>query len=152
MSGNQANGSALLTNSNPRSEAASETKLDFLIIGAMKAGTTSLHRYLAGHPGLYLLPEKEVPYFCNEEYRARGWDWYAREFFSQAPPDKLRGKSTPQYMAREGMATRIHAEMPRVRLIALLRNPVERAYSQYKMEVKRAGEKRSFLAAVGEEL
>ncbi|MDB6124798.1 MAG: sulfotransferase [Pedosphaera sp.] len=120
----------------------------------MKSGTTSLHRYLESHPQLYLLPEKEVPYFTNEEYRARGWEWYANEFFAQAPLGKLWGKSTPQYMAHPGtgIPQKIRGEMGQVKLIALLRNPVERAYSHYKMEVKREEEKRTFIKAIDETL
>jgi Sulfotransferase domain len=138
------------TKGNQESNSVPKNNLDFLIIGAQKSGTTSLHRYLELHPELYLLPEKEVPYFSNEEYRAKGWEWYKNEFFAQAPPDKLWGKSTPQYMARVGISKKIHAEMPRVKLIALLRDPVERAYSHYKMQVKRKAEKKTFVEALDE--
>lgn len=126
--------------------------LDFIIIGAQKCGTTSLHKYLESHPELYLLPEKEVPYFSNDDYRSRGWDWYVKDFFAQAPPGKLWGKSTPAYMTCFEVPGRIHAQMPHTKLIALLRNPVDRAFSHYKMMVKRKRETRSFSGAVGEKL
>jgi hypothetical protein len=126
--------------------------LDFIIIGAQKCGTTSLHKYLESHPQLYLLPEKEVPYFSNDEYRARGWEWYVKDFFAQAPPGKLWGKSTPAYMTSFEVPKRIHAQMPAVKLIALLRNPVDRAFSHYKMMVKRKKETRRFAEVVEEKL
>jgi hypothetical protein len=122
--------------------------LDFMIIGSGKSGTTSLHRYLQGHPQLYLLPEKEVPFFTNADYLARGWDWYVGEFFSQAPPDKLWGKTTPQYLVTPETPAKIHRQMPQAKLIALLRNPIERTYSNYKMMVKRRNEDRPFLDVV----
>jgi hypothetical protein len=126
--------------------------LDFLIIGAQKSGTTSLHKYLESHPQLYLLPEKEVPYFSNDEYHVRGWDWYVKDFFAQAPPGKLWGKSTPAYMTSFEVPGRIRVQMPDTKLIALLRNPVDRAFSHYKMMVKRKRETRCFAGVVEEKL
>jgi hypothetical protein len=131
---------------------AARRNLDFIIIGAQKCGTTSLHKYLESHPELYLLPEKEVPYFSNEDYRSRGWDWYVKDFFAQAPPGKLWGKSTPAYMTSFEVPGRIQAQMPDAKLIALLRNPVDRAFSHYKMMVKRKRETRGFAEVVGEKL
>lgn len=144
--------SNVLVKENPTSPTRSRRVLDFIVIGSGKCGTTSLHCYLESHPALYLLPEKEVPYFTNEEYLARGWDWYASEFFSQAPAGKLWGKTTPHYMDRPDTPERIFQEMPRVKLIALLRNPIERAYSNYKMMVKYGTEHRPFPAVLDEKL
>jgi Sulfotransferase domain len=129
-----------------------KTKLDFMIIGAQKSGTTSLHKYLERHPRLYMLPEKEIPFFTNAEYCAKGWQWYSDSFFNEAPPEKLWGKSTPAYMTSLEVPRRIFNEMPHVKLIALLRNPIERAYSHYKMMVKRELEPRTFLEVLDEKL
>ncbi len=118
--------------------------LDFMVIGAPKSGTTSLHKYLAAHPALYLLPEKEVPYFTNPDYLALGWDWYVDKFFSEAPTDRLWGKTTPQYMSLIETPARIWGQMPKVKLIALVRNPVDCAYSWYKMMLRRKQEQRPF--------
>src|SRR4051794_29068427 len=69
-------------------------RMDFIIIGAQKSGTTSLYKYLQGHPELYLLPEKEAPFFNYDPSFDRGWDWYCKEFFTKAPREKLWGKAT----------------------------------------------------------
>jgi len=124
--------------------------LDFIIIGAQKAGTTSFFRYLDAHPQIYMPPEKEATYFSRDERFHRGWEWYLREFFGDAPADKLWGKVTPDYMADPRVPQRIKSTLPDVKLIALLRNPIERAYSQYRMSVRRGYEPRSFEGAIHE--
>jgi hypothetical protein len=128
--------------------AVSKRLLDFIIIGAQKAGTTSLFKYMLSHPQLYLPPEKESPYFDDDEKIARGWDWYVREYFGDAPADRLWGTATPNYMIDPRVPERIHETLPGVRLIAVLRHPVERAYSDYQMNVRRGFEARSFEDAV----
>ncbi|MDB6123686.1 MAG: Sulfotransferase [Pedosphaera sp.] len=136
----------------PPQASLKKQNLDFIIIGAPKCGTTSLHRYLQPHPELYLLPEKEVPFFTNPEYCAKGWDWYLDEFFAQASPKKLWGKATPQYMSRLETPEKIYAQLPQVKLIALLRNPIDCTYSWYKMMVKRNQEKRTLAEAIDKKL
>jgi hypothetical protein len=118
--------------------------LDFLVIGAAKSGTTSLFHYLRPHPRIYLPPEKEISFFSNEEWFARGWDEFVGEFFGGAPADVQWGKVTPHYMAYPHVPKRIFDLMPKVKLIALLRNPVDRAFSHYRMAVRTAGERRTF--------
>jgi hypothetical protein len=122
--------------------------LDFIIIGAQKAGTTSLFRYLEPHPQIYMPPGKEAPYFSSDETFSRGWEWYLREYFGDAPVDRLWGKATPDYMAEPRVVERIKNTLPDVKLIALLRNPAERAYSQYLMALRNGCEARSFEEAV----
>src|SRR4051794_6700075 len=85
--------------------------LDFIIIGAQKSGTTSLYKYLQPHPSIYMLPEKEAPFFSAEALYSRGWEWYRQEFFSQAPPERIWGKATPMYMANLQVPERIHELM-----------------------------------------
>jgi len=125
-------------------DAMKAKPLDFLVIGAHKAATTSLFHYLRRHPQLFLPPEKEVGFFSNDYWWEQGWDAYAAEFFGQAAAKALWGKVTPQYMAYPQVPARIQAVMPEVKLIALLRNPVDRAYSHYRMAVRAQAEKRSF--------
>lgn len=122
--------------------------LDFLVIGAHKAATTALFHYLRHHPQLFLPPEKEVGFFSNDYWWQRGWDAFADEFFGQAPVKVLWGKVTLQYMAYPQVPARIRAVMPEVKLVAMLRNPVDRAYSHYRMAVRTQAEKRSFDDAV----
>ncbi len=118
--------------------------LDFVIIGAQKAGTTSLFQYMRGHPQLYMPPEKEAPYFNREDRMAQGWQWYLQEFFGEAPEDRLWGKATPDYMGDTRIPARIHAVLPDARLLAILRNPIDRAHSDYMMNLRRGTEQRSF--------
>src|SRR5262245_33936937 len=122
--------------------------LDFLVIGAHKSGTTTLFQYLRHHPELFLPPEKEAGFFSNDYWWGRGWDAFADEFFVRASKKALWGKVTPQYMAYRETPVRIRALMPNVKLIAILRNPIDRAYSHYRMAARTLAEKRTFHQAV----
>lgn len=141
--------------------------LDFLIIGAQKAGTTSLFEYLRRHPELSLPDGKELPFFNDEQARARGWEAYLRKAFPLADPARRWGTATPQYMAgglldrpnpgpagerydERTVPLRIREQLPDVRLIAILRDPVERARSHHRMASMEGIEKRSFGEAVEE--
>jgi hypothetical protein len=121
-----------------------KTSLDFVIIGAQKSGTTTLFRYLAEHPAIYMPPEKETPFFSYDEYFEKGWDWFLQGAFGDAPPDTLWGKASPQYMCFPQVPKRMAQQIPRVKCIAILRDPISRAYSHYRMSVRRGYESRSF--------
>ncbi len=128
-------------------------QLDFIIIGAQKAGTTSLFKYLEHHPQIGMPKEKEAPFFCFDERFEKGWEWFIQEFFSTIPKQLFWGKATPAYMSYPiPSAQRISDLIPQVKLIAILRNPVHRAFSHYKMCVKRGVETRNFHQAVLESL
>lgn len=116
--------------------------LEFIVIGAQKSGTTSLFKYLQDHPRIFIPAAKEAPYFTENAYLDLGFDWYLAEFFGNADPDQLWGTVTPSYMANLDAARRIHETIPDVKLIALLRNPIDRAMSQYQMAYKRGVEDR----------
>lgn len=123
-------------------------KLDFLVIGAQKSGTTSLFHYLADHPRIYMPKSKEAAFFDKEEpISNEKIKNYFNEYFS-VDSSKLLGKVTPSYLSSPVAARNIQAQMPRVRLIAMLRNPIDRAYSHYKMMVRRGYEHRPFEDAV----
>lgn len=130
----------------------SSKKLDFIVIGAQKAGTTSLFRYLQLHPMIYMLPEKEAPFFNRDDYYQKGLEWYIKEFFTDAPEHKLWGKVTPGYMTDHRVPQRIYQEIPDVKLIVLLRNPIDRAFSHYKMAVRRSWENQSFKETIKRKL
>jgi hypothetical protein len=130
----------VITNCSPRLNKP----LDFLVIGAHKSGTTALFQYLRYHPQIFLPPEKEIAFFSNESWFAQGWDKFAEEFFYQASLNALWGKVTPQYMAFSRVPQRLHDTMPEVKLIALLRNPVDRAFSHYRMALRTNSERRTF--------
>lgn len=136
------------------------SSLDFLVIGAQKSGTTSLWRYLREHPRLRIPETKEVPVFAVvRPSRADLAAGIARSF-SDARPDSLLGTVTSTYMVGDvsgktssdvrAIAERIAAALPDVKLIALLRDPIERAISGYAMSFRRGREKRSIDEALSE--
>ena len=100
----------------------------FLVLGTQKGGTTSLQKLLEQHPGVYLPPCKEVHYFSLHADESPSW--YASHY-QNARWGQKRGDITPFYLFHPQAPERIHALLPRVRLIALLRDPVERTLSQY---------------------
>jgi hypothetical protein len=117
--------------------------LDFLIIGAQKCATTTLFELLRQHPEINMPLEKEVAFFTDEDTSADRWDHFAREQFGE-DETRLWGKATPQYMCDPRTASRISSMMPRVKLIAILRDPAERSWSHYQMDRRRNTEQRSF--------
>jgi hypothetical protein len=122
--------------------------LDFLIIGAQKCATTTLFELLRQHPEINMPLEKEVPFFTGEAFDHRGWADYATRYFGRED-GRLWGKATPQYMCDSSVAARIHAAMPSVKLVAILRDPIDRTWSHYRMGRRRETEKRSFDQAIG---
>jgi hypothetical protein len=143
----------------------------FLIIGAQKAGTTSLFEYMRRHPEIHMPPEKEISFF-NRHYEM-GAAWYTDTVTRNAPPDAVCGEASVGYMAgtpfaditynersdsdadhshskplKDIIPRRIGDLLPNVRLICVLRDPVARAYSHYQMSVLDGSEHRSFAEAV----
>ncbi len=118
---------------------------DFLIAGAPKAGTTALHVALARHPQLYLSRVKEPKYFLtNGRPRPQGGPgdaktlrdqvWQRDKYealFADAPPGAQLGESTSLYLRDGDALRRIEAAIPDVRIVALLRDPVDRAHSNW---------------------
>ena len=119
----------------------------FLVIGAQKSGTTSLVHYLNAHPDVFALQE-EVHFF--DRHWNLGPDWY-RQRFVGATDEIAVGESTPEYMYARRVAARIAETLPEVRLIAILRDPVDRAYSAYWHNRTRGHEPLSFEAALDAE-
>jgi hypothetical protein len=118
---------------------------DFFVAGAPKAGTTAVHAALARHPSLYMSSVKEPKFFLTDgppparggpgdvqTYREHVWrrDQY-EALFDPAPPGTLRGESTPFYLYNRDAQRRIRALVPGARLIVILRDPVERAHSNW---------------------
>ena len=105
--------------------------VDFIVIGAMRSGTTMLNDLLAQHPQVAMARMKETDFFVEAKNYRLGTDWYVSQFSGSA---RLRGEVSPNYSkARDfpGVAKRIRRHCPDVRLIYLLRDPVERALSHY---------------------
>jgi hypothetical protein len=129
---------------------------EFVIIGAAKAGTTSLYGWLTEHPFVAPASQKEVHFFDYNYYR--GEDWYRGHFPLQAERSAfalkhgrpfLTGEASPSYLSHYWAPQRLAKRLPRARLIVMMRNPVDRAYSQFQMS-RREGEEEldSFIDAV----
>ena len=116
---------------------------DFLIIGVQRAGTTWLYTQLKKHPDICMgKHRKEISYF--DKYYDRGEQWY-KAFFEQCEKEKIIGEVSPNYIYDTNCAERIYKLVPEVKLIIVLRNPINRAYSQYKKKVVDFGNKKSFM-------
>ncbi|HET6534208.1 MAG TPA: sulfotransferase [Actinoplanes sp.] len=101
---------------------------EFLIIGGQRCGTTSLYRHLAGHPSVRAATGKELQFLSL--HHGRGLRWY-RAHFPVRPPGVLSFEASPYYLFDPAAPARAAALLPDARFIALLRDPVERAYSHY---------------------
>jgi Sulfotransferase domain len=104
---------------------------NLIVIGAMKAGTTSLHYYLSLHPEISMSEDKEPSFFVVEKNWHRGVSWYSSLF---PAGDLVRGEASPDYTkfpAISGVPKRIHSIVPGARMIYLVREPIERIVSHY---------------------
>jgi hypothetical protein len=127
-----------------------------VLIGAMKCGTSALHRYLDMHPEITMSRPKELNFFFGPAAnhrtwtagnRSRGLRWYARHFPAHAP---VRGESSPGYTSPDhpGVAQRMAATIPAARLIYLVRDPIARALSHYRHHHAEGHERRPLAAAL----
>lgn len=119
--------------------------VNFLIVGTQKGGTTALAKFLAQHPEICFAPVKEVHFFDGVDYD-RGWDQtqlnhHYQKSFPNWQGQKIVGEATPIYMYLPFVAERIYHYNPQMKLIFLLRDPVERAISHYQMELGRGLER-----------
>ncbi|AFZ34043.1 sulfotransferase [Stanieria cyanosphaera PCC 7437] len=121
---------------------------NFLIIGIQKAGTTSIYNYLQEHPQIYMSPVKETNFFEKnweslpvEERNKKGiitFDDYC-QLFTDVQDEIAIGEASPNYLFHyQSSAPKIKQYLPNAKLIAILRNPVERAYSDYLMHIRDA--------------
>lgn len=127
---------------------------DFLILGAAKAGTTSLFYYLSQHPNISTPNRKKEVHYFDVNYN-HGIDWYRNHFpqsnkrnIGAAGVRNLCFEASPSYMIYPPALERIKKDIPSVKLIVLLRDPVERAYSHYRHNVRRGRENLSFSEAL----
>lgn len=106
-------------------------KVDFIGIGAYKAGTTWLYQCLREHPEVCMSATKELTFFSNDRQYHLGLDWYLRHF-SHCADGQIKGEISPPYLSfSEVVAARIKRNFPDAKLIVMLRHPVDRAYSHY---------------------
>jgi CHAT domain-containing protein len=125
-------------------------QVEFLICGAQKGGTTALHGYLQRHPQLYLPNQKELHYFDNEDknWENPNYEIYHQHFADAKTEQQLLGEATPIYMYWNSSPARIWQYNPRIKLIAMLRNPITRAFSHWNMERERKADGMGFLEAI----
>ena len=134
--------------------------IDFVIVGAQKSGTTALHAFLSAHPSISMPASKETHFFNRTRWadfhlplwKNRKLALYHRRFPRFPDPSFTYGEATPHYMTWNVALDRIHAYNPDVRILALLRHPVERAFSHWNMERQRGLVAGSFDEAVQREL
>jgi hypothetical protein len=106
----------------------------FLICGAQKAGTTALWYYLNQHPEIYMAPDKEINYFSLNYDQGR--EWYLSHF-RDSKKETAIGEASPLYIWLPDCCSRIHKDFSNIKLIFILRNPVERAWSNYWYNIQR---------------
>ena len=131
---------------------------DFFVIGVVRSGTTSMYHYLDQHPSIVKSAYDEIGFF-DDNFRL-GWSWYRSLFPTRMKKEKIKEETgnfltfddTPFYIYNEIVAKRIREFFPNGKIIVLLRNPIDRAYSNYILGVRRGDEKRSFEEAVLEEM
>lgn len=130
---------------------------DFLIIGVKKGGTTSLYRNLVTHPRIEPCLTKEVDYF--NRYFKKGTNWYRshfplilfKKYSAKVGKEFITGEATPTYIYHPHVPKRIKKILPNVKLIVILRNPVDRAFSHYNMAVLHKNENLRFEEAIENE-
>jgi len=115
---------------------------NFLIVGAQKAGTSSMVIYLSEHPDVSV-PLNEIHFFDIDERYKKGLKWYEKHF-KKWNGQKAIGEKTPIYMYLEKVPARIAKDLPNIKLIFMLRNPTDRAWSNYWMRVRKGREFLSF--------
>ena len=132
---------------------------NFIIIGAGKCGTTSLHNYLDQHPEIYISPVKETNFFLNENIKQKLKPWGVIEtleeyysLFESASASQILGEISTNYYAYSDSAQLIFNALPNVKIIAILRNPADRAFSSYQMFVRYGTEKRTFEEVMSPEI
>lgn len=123
---------------------------NFLIVGAMKTGTTSLHAYLRTHPEIYMPRCKELDYFVSEKNWDRGGAWYERQF-AEAPEDaRALGEASTNYSKYptfQGVPERIRGVLPQVKLVYIVRDPLARLRSHVAHRMEEGGESLSMAEA-----
>ena len=123
-----------------------KTKITFLGVGTQKGGTTSMYSILRKHPQIFLPDTKEIHYF-DKNYHEK-IDWYL-SYFKDIENYKAIGEITPNYMYDKDTPERIYNDLGKdVKLIFIFRNPADRAFSNYKMNIQRNNEQNSFKEAV----
>lgn len=110
-----------------------------MIIGAQKAASTSIYEQLRKHDDVLMSEKKEIGFFSYEYSYRKGLKYYS-SYFQGWNGEKVIGEATPGYLHEENVPERIHKFLPNVKLIACLRDPIDRAYSTYLMQLTKGAE------------
>lgn len=123
---------------------------DFIIAGAPRSGTSWLYHLLDNHPMIYMAKPiaPEPKFFLIDEIYEKGLDYYRKTWFSDIEDAKICGEKSTNYLENSSVASRIHHNLPAVKLIFILRNPVERAYSNYLWSCMNGLEDQDFATAL----
>lgn len=123
---------------------------NFLIVGAARSGTTTLYSHLKDHPEVYLPANKrpEPHFFLKAAEYAQGVAYYEQRFFSAWRNQRAVGEASTSYLFGPEVPKRVRSTLPDVKLICILRDPVERAFSSYWHTVKSGMETLSFDEAI----
>ena len=146
-----------------------EPIVNFLVVGAQKSGTTTLYAHLCNHPEISMAKNKEIHFFNNDklfeqtessplyqmffdlevnsELRENKYQYY-HSFFEDNAIERIRGEVTPAYMYNKYAPRRIWEYNPKMKLVVILRNPIDRAYSHWNMEKNRGRENLPFREAL----
>lgn len=128
---------------------------DFIVIGAQRSGTSAFYYHLAEHPNFMVSPTKELNYFNDCYYK--GTLWYRAHFPTFAEKRRMlakqgrrliTGEASPDYLFNPNVPRRVATTMPHAKLIVMLRDPVERAYSHYRLYLRIGKERRPFEEAI----
>jgi hypothetical protein len=125
-------------------------KVDFFIVGSQRCGTTYLYQVLDQHPEIFLAkPVKPEPkFFIDDKQHAEGYSWYINRYFSEASEIQLLGEKSTSYIEYEAAAERIYSYNKDAKIIVLVRDPVERALSNYRFSVDNGIENLDFYQAI----
>ncbi|MBE7432458.1 MAG: sulfotransferase [Anaerolineales bacterium] len=139
-----------MDNKNRMNDRKTDILPNFLVIGAFKSGTNSLYHYLEAHPQVFMCPANEPSFFAFEGKKMSGGRWAEgvvtnfedyKRLFAGARDEIAIGEVSPTYLVSLEAPGRIKHYLPGVKLIAILRHPVDRAYSQWQMEYRQGNEK-----------
>jgi sulfotransferase family protein len=127
-------------------------RLDFILAGVQKSGTTALHYFLSRHPHITMGNRQEMHFFDNEEIFSRPVDYeLLHQHFRPVPASTIAGECTPIYIYWKPAMERIWKYNPKIKLLIILRNPVERAFAHWNMQRFKGREPLDFLDAVTQE-
>ena len=125
---------------------------DFLIIGPQKSATSALYKYIVRNPNIFPALKKEIFFFSRDFLHQHGLDYYKSFFPSIDNYSYLTGEASATYFNNAKVAKRIAEALPGIKLVFILRNPAERAISDYYMKLRAGKESRTLLEAISSEI